>query len=144
LIGVDSNILVYGMARSDDGRHRRVLEVLDALVQREELFLPLQVIGETFHVLVRKGRLDPADAGRLVGTYASFASVEPYGHDDVVVAMDAVARHRLSFWDALIWAVCERMQVPFLVTEDLQQGRVLGSVTFVNPFRDDAATFLGF
>jgi hypothetical protein len=35
------------------------------------------------------------------------------------------------------------MRVPFLVTENLQRGRVLGSVTFVNPFRDDAAMLLG-
>lgn len=119
------------------------MDVLNVLMRRRQLFLPLQVLGESFHVLVRKGRLDPMVASGMLAKYSLFATVEPYGHDDVLMAMQAVTQHRLSFWDALIWAVCEREGVPILLTEDMQDGRVLGSVTFLNPFSDQAASLLG-
>ena len=43
-------------------------------------------------------------------------------------------RHGLSFWDAMLWATADRVGVRYLLTEDFQDGRVLGGVTFVNPF----------
>lgn len=142
MIAVDSNLLIYSLLRSDDVRHGRALLVLDRLVERRQFFLPLQVIGETFHVLVRKARFDASEASRMIGTYASFAHVEPYHHDDVLAGMEAVAQHRLSFWDAVIWAVCERSGVATLLTEDMQDGRTLGRVTFVDPFGKRAAALL--
>ena len=45
-------------------------------------------------------------------------------------------RHGLSFWDALLWATADRIGVRYLLTEDFQDARVLGGVTFLDPFRD--------
>lgn len=143
MIGVDSNLLVYASIRADDRRHERAVDVLHLLMQRQLLFMPLQVVAETFHVLVRKSRVDPAVAARAIDAYASFATVESYVHDDVRIAMEMVAQHRLSFWDALIWAVCQRSGVRTLLTEDMQDGRILGHVTFMNPFGEHAAHLLG-
>ena len=108
-------------------------------MQRRLLFLPLQVLGETFHVVIRKGRIEPAAANAILTSYRSFAIVEPYHEVDILAAIDAFARHRLSFWDAVIWAVCQRCGVTTLFTEDLQDGRTLGHVTFMNPFGGRAA-----
>jgi predicted nucleic acid-binding protein len=41
----------------------------------------------------------------------------------------------LSFWDAMLWASAQRAGVRCLLTEDLQDGFVLQSVRFVNPFK---------
>ena len=49
-------------------------------------------------------------------------------------AMAAVRDHGISFWDALLWATLRRAGCNLLVTEDLQDGRILGGVRFVNPF----------
>lgn len=40
----------------------------------------------------------------------------------------------LSFWDGLIIAAAERTRCSFLLSEDFQVGRELGSITIVNPF----------
>jgi predicted nucleic acid-binding protein len=53
---------------------------------------------------------------------------------DLVAAMRAVEDHRLSFWDALLWATAKRAGCRMLFSEDLQDGRRLGDVLFVNPF----------
>ena len=58
-------------------------------------------------------------------------------------ALRVVGEHDLPFWDALIWAVCERVGVDTLVTEDFQNGRRLGRVTFLDPFEPTNAVRLG-
>ena len=142
MIAADSNLLIYGLLPSDDRRHASAVNLLNQLMQQRRLFLPLQVIGESFHVLLRKGRVEPTTASRMLATYTSFATVEPYRHHDVLAAIKVVADHNLSFWDALIWAVCERCGIATLFTEDLQDGRTLGNVAFVDPFGARAASYL--
>jgi predicted nucleic acid-binding protein len=46
-------------------------------------------------------------------------------------------RHGLSFWDAMLWATADRVGVRYLLTEDFRDGRTLGGVTFVDPFRGE-------
>jgi predicted nucleic acid-binding protein len=57
--------------------------------------------------------------------------------------MDAVIKHKLSPFDALIWATAERAGVTHFVTEDQQDGRRLGRVTFVDPFAARNRALLG-
>ena len=54
---------------------------------------------------------------------------------DLAAALDAVRAHRLPFWDAMLWASAQRAGVRCLLTEDLQDGFILQSVRFVNPFK---------
>lgn len=49
-------------------------------------------------------------------------------------AVDAVAAHGLSFWDALIWAAARENGVGTIATEEFQHGREIEGVRFVNPF----------
>ncbi len=43
-------------------------------------------------------------------------------------------RHSLSVWDALIWAAAKLNQVPYVLTEDSEHGRLLEGVCYLNPF----------
>jgi len=56
---------------------------------------------------------------------------------DLDKAMAATEHHGISFWDALLWATADRIGVRSLLTEDYQDGRTLGGVTFVDPFKAD-------
>ncbi len=53
--------------------------------------------------------------------------------------MDAVEEHRLSFWDAMLWATARQAGSSAIVSEDMQDGRRLSGVEFINPFAADAA-----
>jgi len=53
--------------------------------------------------------------------------------DDLSAALDAVKKHQLAFWDAMLWAAAQRPGIRHLVTEDLQDGFELAGVRFVNP-----------
>lgn len=52
----------------------------------------------------------------------------------VLDACRGVVEHQLPLWDALIWAVARQHEVPYILTEDAPDGRVLEGVTYRNPF----------
>ena len=60
----------------------------------------------------------------------------------LVDAMDAVDEHRLSFWDAMIWATARQIGCAALLSEDMQDGRRLSGIEFIDPFSADATARL--
>ena len=51
--------------------------------------------------------------------------------------MRVMESHRISFWDAMLWATARRAGCGAILTEDFQDGRLLGGVRFINPFVDE-------
>jgi hypothetical protein len=47
--------------------------------------------------------------------------------------MRAVKDHRLSLWDAMLWAAAKRAGCRLLFSEDLQDGRHVEGVLFIDP-----------
>ena len=105
--------------------------------------LPLQALGEFYHVTTRKYRMERRAVRAFIDGWCRTAQIEPYGRADIQAAMTACEAHGLSFWDAMIWAVSERVGAAYLVTEDLQPGRQLGRVTIVSPFHPANHQLLG-
>jgi predicted nucleic acid-binding protein len=60
----------------------------------------------------------------------------------LIDAMDAVAGHGWSFWDAMMWATARRAGCRLLLSEDGDDGRTLGGVTLVNPFASPRSPLL--
>jgi predicted nucleic acid-binding protein len=48
--------------------------------------------------------------------------------------MRAVRQYKLSFYDSIIWATAKHNDVPYLLSEDGQDGRWIEGVQIVNPF----------
>lgn len=130
----DSNILIYAVDSRGGERHRVAAAVLARAIRDGTAVVPLQALGEFYHVTTRRLGLARTVARRFVDGWRATTRVEPYDAADLGAAMQASEDHGLAFWDALIWAVAERAGAAFLVTEDLQPGRRLGRVTFVDPF----------
>ena len=51
-------------------------------------------------------------------------------------AMRLKKEESFSFWDAMIVETAKAAGVTHLLTEDLQDGRVLGTLRIENPFKD--------
>jgi predicted nucleic acid-binding protein len=130
----DTNVLVYA-ANADSGpRHHRAIELLDRAA-RVDCVQPLQTYGEFFHVVTRKGGLAPAMARLAIEKWLRLFRVSAADEGVLRTAIMATDVHGIAFWDAMLWATAEASGARFLVSEDLQDGRRLGLVTFVNPFR---------
>jgi predicted nucleic acid-binding protein len=52
----------------------------------------------------------------------------------VLEAVRGLQRHRLSYWDSLIWATAKLNDVPNVLSEDFNDGALLEGVRFLNPF----------
>lgn len=143
MITFDSNILVY-VADADAGeRHTTAVAVVDQAIRDGAVVFLLQSFVEFFHVTVRKGHLTPSAARDFIRGWQAVAPVKPYIVDDLQAAIETVLAHKLSFFDTLLWATADRVGVTYLITEDQQDGRRLGRVTFVDPFAARNRALLG-
>jgi predicted nucleic acid-binding protein len=70
----------------------------------------------------------------LADGWRAYIPVRPQAEEDLTAALDAVRKHGLPLWDAMLWATVQRVGVSHLFSEDFQDGRQLGGVRFVNPF----------
>ena len=86
--------------------------------------------------------MEPARAEIFVQGWRAVVQVEAATADDLAAAIRAVQQHGLSFWDAMLWATARRAGVSILISEDLQDGRVIEGVRIVNPFAEHNAALL--
>ncbi|WP_207462228.1 PIN domain-containing protein [Azospirillum sp. SYSU D00513] len=131
---LDTNVLVYAVDRSAGDRHRQAVALARRLPGRD-CVLTLQSLAELFRTLTgAKHGVPPARAVDIVQQWRDTLPVVAADDACLTDAMDAVAHHNWSFWDAMIWATAKRHGCRLLLSEDGQAGRTLGGVTIVNPF----------
>lgn len=134
---LDTNILVYAVDRDAGERHERSRELVGRAARRD-CVLTVQALAEFFHATTRKNLLEPARASAFVRDWLDVFHVTSADDTALTDAMDAVEEHRLSFWDAMLWATARQIGCSAILSEDMQDGRRLSGVEFVNPFAADA------
>ena len=139
---LDTNILVYAVDRDAGERHRRSKELMERSA-RSDCVLAVQALAEFFHATTRKDLLDPQRASAFVRSWRDVFQVTSADDSALDDAIGAVEEHRMSFRDAILWAAVRRAGCSAMLSEDMQHGRRLGGVEFVNPFAADAQTRLG-
>lgn len=135
---VDTNVLVYAYDRSAPQKQHRAFGVLDRLHQTRSGALSAQVLGEFFYVLTRKltPPFRPDFAGERVDRLLGSWPVLPLTGPVVREAVRGTVEHKLSYYDAQIWAVAHLNQLPVVLSEDFTDGAVIDGVRFLNPFKD--------
>jgi len=91
--------------------------------------------SEFANLAIRKARIPVEDIRSTIDAWRAVLPIQAADDGDLAAALDAVRAHRLPFWDAMLWASAQRAGVRCLLTEDLQDGFILQSVRFVNPFK---------
>jgi predicted nucleic acid-binding protein len=138
---IDTNILVYATVNQHVGKHRAAVRIMER-APNLDCVVTLQTLGELFRTLHGKLKFSVGQATTVVHRWRSAMPVTVADEACLVDAMDAVAGHRLSFWDAMLWATAKHAGCRLLLTEDGQDGRLLGGVTLVNPFASPRAPLL--
>lgn len=134
---VDTNILVYAHDRSAGLKHKRARQLVEDLWESGLGVLSTQVLQELcINVRRRASRvLSIEETRRVVQNYLSWEIVVNTPAS-VIQALDIEARHKISFWDALIIHAAESAGVATLYSEDLAAGQRYGSVRVVNPLTE--------
>lgn len=134
MISFDTNVLVYATASISDVKVTRARDLIARAMRAASSVLLLQTLAEFSNVAIRKAKIPVADIRRTIDAWRAVLPVQAAADSDLVAALEAVSKHRMAFWDAMLWASAQRAGVRQLLTEDLQDGFVLQGVTFINPF----------
>jgi predicted nucleic acid-binding protein len=132
-LALDTNVVAYAEGVNGAARKKAALEII-AKLPADSTFLPVQVLGELFHVLVRKAGRSPERARTAILSWQDAFSLIETSPAVLVAAADLAARYSLSIWDAVVFSAAAAAGCRLLLSEDLQPGFTWNGVTVANPF----------
>lgn len=132
-VAVDTNVLAYAEGMNGTSRKETALQVLEHL-SPESTFIPVQVLGELFAVLVRKAGWSRTKAGAAILSWGDAFPLIDSSNDVLLAATDLASAHQVGFWDAVILSAAADARCRLLLSEDLQEGFTWRGVSVTNPF----------
>lgn len=132
-VALDTNILAYAEGVNGAGRRSAALGLIQRLPP-ETTFIPVQILGELFNVVVRKAGRSRAEAREASRSWHDAFPVIETSPDVMLAATDLAADHQFGIWDAVILSAASKAGCRLLLSEDLHQGFTWGGVTVVDPF----------
>jgi predicted nucleic acid-binding protein len=131
----DTNILVYADAGDEPVKQKRTLSLISEHRLNGTGVVSTQVLQEYANVALRKLALPAALVRERLSFYARFEVVMTTP-SLIADALDLYALRGVSFYDALIVQAAMASGCARLLSEDMQDGAILGGVRVVNPFKD--------
>jgi predicted nucleic acid-binding protein len=131
----DTNVLVYAFDKSEPEKGGIAKGLIRDFGSKGNLVLSTQVLQE-FYATVTKAKkimLTKKKAEDIVNDFAEFPLVQV----DKAIVSKAMKRHQsnaFSFWDSLIVEAALQSDCSTLLSEDMQNGLVIDSLTISNPF----------
>ena len=134
-IFIDTSVLVYAHDRDVGEKHAIAEHVLRQLWADKAGALSVQVLQEFYVNVTRKFAKQLSDEQILLATRTlGRLRVVEVSVQMIFSAIGLARQFRLSFWDSLILEAALESQCKLLLTEDLQHGQRIGSLTIENPF----------
>ena len=134
---IDTNVFIYHLDTTDRRKHKTAEKIVREALATGNACISSQVVQECLNVALRKAEVAlPLEAARsyldaVLAPLMQVTASEALFHR----ALDVQARWRFSFYDSLIVAGAMAAGCRTLLSEDLQHGQSLGSLTIVDPFR---------
>ena len=134
---LDTNILIYSISASEEPLEFTKKSLAgDLLQRRNDLVLSTQVLQEFYVQVTRASRLGALShelACEFIESWKRFHIV-PVTAELVDRALLIRRETGFQYWDCAIIAAAQIAGCDTLLTEDMQEGRILGGVTLSNPF----------
>jgi predicted nucleic acid-binding protein len=142
----DANFLLYVRDEREPAKQARASAWHESLWQEGLGRTSMQVVSEYYVNLKRMAgsRMTQDDAWTHASRYLAW---NPRAIDEEVLrtARQVERRYRISWWDSMIVAAAQLQDCALLLTEDLQDNGVYGTVTVRSPFtlevREAAVTY---
>jgi len=109
------------------------------LAERDDVAIPLQVLGELSNALRRRVKMANETVSELVALHLQNFQSFGYGAEDLLVGNELANRGVSSFWDGVLLASCQRFGCKVLISEDMQDGFMFGGLEIVSPFDANGA-----
>jgi predicted nucleic acid-binding protein len=133
---VDANVFVYWRDPIDGVKYSKANDWMEQLWIQGTGRTSTQALSEFYTTVTRKVArpLSKPDAWEYVESLIAW-NPQPIDSGVLARARQIEERYSLSWWDSLIVAAAQVQHCVLLLTEDLQDGAVYGSVTVRDPFR---------
>ena len=131
-VALDSNILIYAEIEPRSAKGRRSVDLI--LRAARDGVIPVQVLGEYLRFVQRRVPAAFEEAIRQARIYQTAFLTPPTTTGIVDRASDLARAHHLQFWDGVVCAASMQAGAKALLTEDMQDGRVIDGLHLINPF----------
>lgn len=132
---VDANVFVYEVDLREVDKRSCAARWIARLWREQAGRTSMQVLSEYYVTATRK--LRPAISAEIAwNDVKSLLAWQPRVIDEALLqrAHEIELRYRLNWWDSMIVAAAQLQDCALLLTEDMQDGAVFGSVTVRSPF----------
>jgi predicted nucleic acid-binding protein len=131
---VDTNVLLYSHDRKNIEKAGKAQFWLKDLAARERVTINLQVLNEFTDVLLRRKWFEtPEQVFSISAGFAELGS-SPLTPGEVDEARQLHLRYRYSWRDCLLLASAIHLGCTHFLSEDLQDGQRIDTLTIVDPF----------
>jgi predicted nucleic acid-binding protein len=136
---LDANVLVYTVDASNSIKQQRAQEVVSTLGRSGKGCLSVQVLGEFYRASTQRipEKLPRPLAARVVQAWLDTWLTLPTTVAVLRAAAPIASEHQLQIWDAVICATATLNDIPYILSEDMQNRQLIDGVQILNPFLPD-------
>jgi predicted nucleic acid-binding protein len=131
-VALDSNILIYAELEPESDKGTRAANLI--LRAASDGVIPAQVLGEYLRFVQRHVPAAFAEAIRQASVYRTLFLTPPTTSAVIDKAGELARDHRMQLWDCVICTASVEAGATVLMTEDMQDGRVIDGLRLMNPF----------
>jgi len=132
---VDTNILIYSIDTDAATRHEQARAVMDVLPDAD-CVLTLQALAELSHAVTRKDEMPVEEAAAMVHDWMELFPVAVADGRTLTGAIRLQEADSFAFWDAMLVETARASGVTRLLSEDMQDGSMVGALRLENPFKE--------
>ncbi len=131
-VALDTNVLVYAELEPESDKGRSAAgQILRAA---RDGVITAQVLGEYLRFIQRRAPRAFDGAIKQAAIYRAAFLIPPTTDDIIDMAAEMARTHGLQLWDCVVCAASAQAGAKVLLTEDMQDGRVLNGLRLINPF----------
>lgn len=131
---IDTNVLVYSVDTRDARKQRVAKSIVMLARDSVDFTISAQVLNEFSNVAIRKLGKTRAEVMGFVELFKDIRSLS-VKTEWTMAALRIMGRYDVQFYDSLMLAAAESAGCDEILTEDLSDGQMYGSVKAVNPFK---------
>ena len=132
---LDTNVLVYSIDGKDPAKQVVARGIVVSAVRGGGFLISAQVLNEFSNIALLKLKLSVEEVRKFVSFFSRIGvvSLESRWTDAALLLKQ---RYETQFFDSLLLAAAQENGCDEILTEDLNDGQMYGSVKAVNPFKN--------
>ena len=132
---LDTNVLIYSVDGKDQVKQAVARDIVVSAVRSGGYLISAQVLNEFSNIALLKLKLSVEEVRKFVSFFSHIGvvSLESRWTDAALLWKQ---RYETQFFDSLLLVAAQDNGCNEILTEDLNDGQMYGSVKAVNPFKD--------